>query len=1080
MVNSHYDAFISYQHNERDSAVAKEIHQSLERFRLPRALRKNGMKGITRIFRDTDELPLTIDLGSEISEALDNSDYLIIICSAAWKESRWCRRELVHFLKTHDKKHVLTVISEGDPMEMIPEVLLWDEEKGEREEGEGEMLPPDREPLSADYRMPFRKARLQELPRLVACMRNCRYDELIRRQQQYRVRRLAAIFTTFFLILAGAISYLVWSRAQIQENYQRTLMEQSRSLAAQSMERLEEGDRISAISLALSALPSEEKERPLVTEAEYAMQRALGLYDFSTKEVCERVFSSWNDIVDMKYSADEKSILAVDKSGGFIQWDIETGELLGNWVIGSDEISSFLPRPMDQALFWSTGLVFLVDYKTEEVVWKRDFPEQHVEVVELSGEPETLLVSAGPQLFLLDPATGETREEVLLLPDLIRQMGVDQVEDQTEREEKTKTLTEWVQSGSLENLRESVDGSAVSALFFKKDSNAYFPVLWERKKGDDPFVLFSPVNWPMAQILSPEHLLVTAFLSQEEVFLPEDIVLSRADNPLHVRAADPTSEEVLWEHTFLWEGSVQNTQLYETWYPVRENGAEEASSSLEEQPFRSGILVCFSNQAVLLDAQTGEVVERRSFSANILPDTFIIPGKYSLLLEDGKRELVSMIDGQTSWASSYPEGLSKRCIPFDEERGGECLILKGGKVYLYRDPEEKLFQAFHGDSFSGSIREGRREEGRFLALTEEPSLLVEVEGEVRSYPLEGGPFRYQLLPVSTGEDEVILLSHDSDQRILSLCAVSLADGSVRTIGSGQGILLPYDTYLFGMTSLIGILGDFVYYFDSPFSETLHSISWKDGTTRDIPVKNHPEECLPGYASRGIIGTGVYYLPAPLLAGMAGPDGDCFLTSLYDPEEGRNLGCLLDPQSGELTVLEKKLNEELAVAVRSSDGSRIAVGGLFHVNLYDSSGAFLEQKEFRGKELRALHYWGSLLMALFSDGTLGCFDAEGGYTELPLFTVQTAAGVTPEAVWQEAGEELIVSLFQEAFAIRREENGIVIAARLGHFLGMQDERIYAWQAEYAGDELMNRLGFLPRLSAEELIRLGQEAAAVPEG
>ena len=125
MADLHYNAFISYRHNERDSRIAGNIQRELERFHIPAAIQKSsGIRRFERIFRDKEELPITIDLGDNIDQALTNSDFLIVICSPELLESRWCMREIELFLSKHPRSHVLTVLTKGEPDEVIPEALL--------------------------------------------------------------------------------------------------------------------------------------------------------------------------------------------------------------------------------------------------------------------------------------------------------------------------------------------------------------------------------------------------------------------------------------------------------------------------------------------------------------------------------------------------------------------------------------------------------------------------------------------------------------------------------------------------------------------------------------------------------------------------------------------------------------------------------------------------------------------------------------------------------------------------------------------------------------------------------------------
>ena len=83
-----YDAFISYRHLELDRTWAKWLHKALETFRTPKALVAAGAPArIKRVFRDEEELPASSDLSGVINEALEQSRYLIVVCSSRTPES---------------------------------------------------------------------------------------------------------------------------------------------------------------------------------------------------------------------------------------------------------------------------------------------------------------------------------------------------------------------------------------------------------------------------------------------------------------------------------------------------------------------------------------------------------------------------------------------------------------------------------------------------------------------------------------------------------------------------------------------------------------------------------------------------------------------------------------------------------------------------------------------------------------------------------------------------------------------------------------------------------------------------------
>ena len=120
-----YDAFISYKHAPLDNRIADAIQKGLERYRLPKKVREaTGKQKIERIFRDKAERPITSNLSDNISYALEHADFLIVICSKSTKLSAWVPREIEYFLKFHPLSHVLTVLAEGEPGEVIPGILL--------------------------------------------------------------------------------------------------------------------------------------------------------------------------------------------------------------------------------------------------------------------------------------------------------------------------------------------------------------------------------------------------------------------------------------------------------------------------------------------------------------------------------------------------------------------------------------------------------------------------------------------------------------------------------------------------------------------------------------------------------------------------------------------------------------------------------------------------------------------------------------------------------------------------------------------------------------------------------------------
>ena len=327
-----YNAFISYKHAPLDIKIASHVQKQLEHFHVPHNL-KGTIKHekITRIFRDKDELPITSDLTETITNALEKSEYLIVICSTNTKESMWVKREIQTFLKTHTKDKIFTVLCDGEPQDVIPEELLTAEKEILDANGLPHMINVPVEPLSCDYRMPMSRADKEELPRLAAGLLGCSYDELQRRRRQYKLKRMTAIVAAAFAGVLAFGGYMLYSRIQINKAYMESLRSRSIYLANESEQLLEDGKRADAIQLALASLPSSKHDKKPVTAPAI---RAITDATIAYKSVSSLDFTTaWN--FKCKYSVemsilseDQAYLAAVDSAGNAYCWDTASRELL--------------------------------------------------------------------------------------------------------------------------------------------------------------------------------------------------------------------------------------------------------------------------------------------------------------------------------------------------------------------------------------------------------------------------------------------------------------------------------------------------------------------------------------------------------------------------------------------------------------------------------------------------------------------------------------------------------------------------------------------------------------------------------
>ncbi len=190
-------AFISYK--REDERWAKWLQHKLETYRLPAVIRTQAdMRSpyLRPVFRDNTDLSGG-GLASQLRSELDDSRYLIVICSPAATKSAWVNAEIQTFIDEGRTDHIIPFVVDGTPRaknpadEAFPPALL--------------ALPPDKELLGINvHEVGTERAFI----RLVATMLNVKFDMLWQRhrRRQRRNRIIAACCAA--VLLLGAL--FVW------------------------------------------------------------------------------------------------------------------------------------------------------------------------------------------------------------------------------------------------------------------------------------------------------------------------------------------------------------------------------------------------------------------------------------------------------------------------------------------------------------------------------------------------------------------------------------------------------------------------------------------------------------------------------------------------------------------------------------------------------------------------------------------------------------------------------------------------------------------------------------------------------
>ena len=117
-----YWAFISY--SSKDKKWGSWLHKRLENYPIPKEFQKTELfdgailgKNLRPVFRDRDELAGSSELGPAIFSALEQSRYLIVLCSKNSAQSEWVNKEIEDFkdLDEGNAKYILALILDGEP-----------------------------------------------------------------------------------------------------------------------------------------------------------------------------------------------------------------------------------------------------------------------------------------------------------------------------------------------------------------------------------------------------------------------------------------------------------------------------------------------------------------------------------------------------------------------------------------------------------------------------------------------------------------------------------------------------------------------------------------------------------------------------------------------------------------------------------------------------------------------------------------------------------------------------------------------------------------------------------------------------
>jgi WD40 repeat protein len=318
-----YRAFLSYSRSDRQQA--KTLQARLERYVLPQALRriKPGMRHDRRplkpIFRDEDELVPGQDLPERIRRGLEQSEYLIVVCSPRAVASEWVGKEIRDFMALGRQERMLAVVVDGEPnaearglapeLECLPRELRFEPELQQDEAGRNIVTISGKpaEPLWVDWRKTNQRDRPMFLRLVAALLTLSSLDELIRKDRTYRRRRAVL----FWSAIGAAACCILGLGAGLMV---RGAQAESRALSVQALQEADPADALEKAIQAAEKWPTEEAEVALNTVLEGPVVRVILHHSAAISAVGA--------------SADGTRLFTANDDGAVYVWDAGSGRLL--------------------------------------------------------------------------------------------------------------------------------------------------------------------------------------------------------------------------------------------------------------------------------------------------------------------------------------------------------------------------------------------------------------------------------------------------------------------------------------------------------------------------------------------------------------------------------------------------------------------------------------------------------------------------------------------------------------------------------------------------------------------------------
>ena len=452
--------------------------------------------------------------------------------------------------------------------------------------------------------------------------------------------------------------YYYRTSQEIQKNYEQSLRNQSQFLASESLELLEGGDRLTAVSLALEALPLWDGQRPWVADAEFALSRAVNAYGSSAEVLAVNAFTHDSAVEDYFLCEDGSLLISWDAHSMFYVWDTTTYQLVNTFSPGMElSYQPVLRLPEHRVLVGDVDGLRCFDYLTGQLLW------------------ENMEVCASDVVLTADCALAATGYSILTPVSIVDTSNGETV--------RTLSFPSEITGGypSIEPMAFSPDGSLL-ALNLSAIYGEYRPLCCDLASGSAVASEFI-MNRVDEAFFTEDNRLMICGRTEKGDFSTSMIAygfttLTRDQTDLY--CLDPMTAQVVWSNSFDFYLPFFASAFVPGEYPA-------ADGSLLD------VVCCtYANVCTIFDAASGELVQRVE-----MPDCAVAceydSSRLYWFLKDGSYCVHRLGSNSVSALSYFPNDL----VDAETNRGFFVRAHGATQILLYRSVTDDAWVGFEGE-----------------------------------------------------------------------------------------------------------------------------------------------------------------------------------------------------------------------------------------------------------------------------------------------------------------------------------------------------------------------------------------------